>query len=329
MKALASTSVLAGLVLAVFLIAGCGPEKTIELRYQRPAEYQISPKIRRVGIAEFGGGTVRDKQWGSIASDRLAAALDAYNRKYSRYELVDRKRLKAILDERDLQIAISDSSTAGQAGRLADVEAMIYGSVHVTTRDERVSRKSFDPLRRSLKTVWYTKRFCLAAVNFTMDDIRSGKTLATASTTHEYDSEKDKTSGGAGVAKALGFGGEQVPPAEQVFSRLIDQCVEEFLSKISPHDVAVTEKLAKGKSKIVSTGNKLAEAGDYAEALECYRSAVEASPEDHGAIFNAGLMHEARGELEQAEQMYDRAFKTEPKEQYVFARKRVRLEGGR
>ena len=327
MKTIAKLSILVGLVFSGLSFIGCGPEKTIELRYQRLAEYEISPKIRRVGIAEFGGQTAQDRQWGSIASDRLAAALDTYNRKYNRYELVDRRRLKALLDERDLQIAISDSSSAGQAGKLANVEAMVYGSVKVTTRDERATRKAFDPLRRSLKTVAYTRRYCLSAVNFTMDDIRTGKTLATASVMREYDSEKDKDkSGAAGIGKALGFGGGELPPTDQIVSRLIDQCVEEFLSKISPHDVAVNEKLQKGKSKIVSTGNKLAVAGDYAEALECYQSAIAANAEDHGATFNAGLMYEAQGDLNKAEEMYDRAFKLEPKEAYVFARKRVRLE---
>ena len=74
---------------------GCGPKDTVELRYDRPAHYEISPKIRTLGIAEFGGKTTIDRRWGDIASDRLAAQLDTYNNKYHRYQLVDRKRLKA------------------------------------------------------------------------------------------------------------------------------------------------------------------------------------------------------------------------------------------
>jgi len=328
-NAIMRPAMLAGVVIVGLLGAGCRPEKTIEIHYQRAAQYEISPKIRRLGIAEFGGQTAQDKQWGHIASDRLAAELDAHNRKYDRYELVDRKRLKALLDERDLQIAISDGASASQAGKLANVDAMIYGSVKVTARDERASRKTFDPLARRLKTVYYTRRYCLTAVNFTMDDIRTGKSLASVSATREYDSERDKNSGAAGIGKALGFAGGELPPTDQIVSQLIDDCVAEFLAKISPHEVAAREKLRGGNSKIVDTGNKLAVAGDHAEALECYQAAIQQDPSDHEAVFNAGVMYEAMGNLAKAEEMYTKAFKIEPREQYVLARKRVRLEGDR
>jgi len=97
---------------------------------------------------------------------------------------------------------------------------------------------------------------------------------------------------------------------------------------ISPHEVVVPEKLAKGKSELVDTGNKLAVAREYTDALDYYVSAIEANPGDHGAVFNAGVMHEAMGQLKKAEGYYDRARKIEPKEQYIFARRRVRTEGG-
>jgi len=162
-------------------------------------------------------------------------------------------------------------------------------------------------------------------------NIKTGKTLATVSATREYDSEEDQKSGSQSVGRALGFGGDKVPPTDQVVSKLIDQCVAEFLGKISPHEVVVTEKLAKGSGKtkkVVETGNKLAVAGDYAEALDLYLAAIAANSEDHGAAFNAGLMYEQQGSLQKAEEMYDKAFRMDPKEQYVLARKRVRIESG-
>ena len=313
-------------VAALGVVCGCEGGKKIELRYERPAKYQISPGIKRLGIAEFGAQTTQEKQWGQIASDRLAAALDAYNRKYERYELVDRRRLKAILDEQDLQLAISDASSAMQAGKIANVQAMIYGSIKVTTKDESASRIAFDPFRRRPKTIYYTKRYCLVAVNFTLDDVATSKTLAVVSATREYDSEKDKKSGARSVGKAIGFAGDSLPPADKIISHLIDECVAEFLQMISPHEIVVEEKLQKGKSKIVDTGNKLAAAGEYAEALECYQKAIELNAQDHGAVFNAGVMYEAMGNLDNAEAFYDKAIDIKPEEQYIFARKRVRQE---
>ena len=332
MRASSFPLVLVGVLVSVFALVGCGGERAINLHYQRPAAYEIPANIKRIGVAEFGGQTAEDRRWGNIASDKLAAVLHQANLKYKRYKLVDRKRLKAILDERDLQLFISDGASAGKAGKLANVDAMIYGSVSVSHRDERgLTRRVLDPFSRSLKTkkVRYTRRHCMATVNFTMDEISTGTTLIAENLSNEYDSETDKKAGGSGINKILGFGGDSLPPTDQVLAALIDTSVAEFIAKISPHEVVVTEKLQGGKSKIVGTGNKLAAADDYAGAMECYEAAVEAKPDDHGAVFNIGVMHEAMGNFDQAEDYYTRAFKIKPKERYVFARRRVRGESGK
>jgi tetratricopeptide (TPR) repeat protein len=312
--------------------AGCQTTDKVELRYDRPAQYDVPANIRAVGIAEFGGKTLADRKWGDIASDRLAGQLDTYNNKYHRYQLVDRKRLKAVLDEQDLQSAFSDSSQAVKAGKIAKVDGMIYGSATVIVRDEQATRTSFNPLTKSSKEVTYIRRYVMTAINFTFDDVATGKTLASVPTTRDYDSDKQKDkdsgSGGlAGITKMVGIGGSNsAEPAEKVALRLIDECVQEFLAKIGPHEVVVTEPLGKGKDEAVRTGNKLAMAKEYAEALEAYDAAIRAHGDDHEAIFNSGVMYEALGKLDKAEEMYDRAFKLKPQKQYVQARKRVRQE---
>jgi hypothetical protein len=226
---------LVALVLGVNLV-GCGQEYRVELRYDRPATYEIPARIRSLGIAQFGGKTPEDVEWGNIASDRLASQLDTYNKQYNRYQLVDRQRLAAILDEQDLQAAIVDSAKAVQAGKIAHVDAMIYGTMKVTTRDEPYTQTVVDPFRRTTKEVHRTKRYVMAAVTFCLDDVETSKTLATVSVVREYDSEKDTSGGrGASLGKLMGMGGEKLPPTDQILSALIDECVAEFVAKISPH----------------------------------------------------------------------------------------------
>jgi tetratricopeptide (TPR) repeat protein len=311
------------------LIALCGCEdKPLTISYHRPPEYQIPDSVERIAIARFGGKTAMDRKYGDIAADELASALDAYNKQYQRYQLVDRKRLRAILDERDMQLAIADTPSATQVGKLADVQAMIYGSVSVSTRDEQASRMGFDFSTQRPKTVYYTKRYCTVSVNFTMDDIRTGRTLSALTLTRQYDSDKNGKSKGGKVAKAMGISADELPPADQILNRLIAECVAQFIRKISPHQVTITEKMEKGKSRIVETGNKLARAGDYSEALECYLRGLKSHPDDDGAMFNAGLVHEAMGQLDKAEDYYSRAFALKDREKYVLARRRVRREVG-
>ena len=309
------------------LTAGCDPEGSIQLKYDRPAQVEIPAAIRALGIAEFGGQTAEDRKWGDIASDRLAARLDAYNKTYNRYQLVDRKRLKALLDEKDLQAAFSDSSQALKAGQLAQVDAMIYGTVSVTVRDEPATRMVLDPLGRRMREVSYTRRYVMAAANFTIDNVHTGKTLATVAAVREFNSEKSGKKGDAPDLGALiGVGGAKTPPADQIVSGLIEECVQEFVAKVSPHQVMVQEKLAAAKTEAVRTGNTLAAAGAYADALAAYEAAIRDQADDHAAIFNAGLMCEATGKLDKAGEYYDRAFKLKPEKQYIEARQRVRQE---
>jgi tetratricopeptide (TPR) repeat protein len=310
-------------------LAGCDPKETVKLSYDRPARHELPSAVRSIGIAEFGGQDSDDKEWGDIASDRVAAELHQANQRFDRYELVDRKRLKAILDEQDLQAAFATTDAAVTAGKIAKTDAMIYGTVNVVTRDDEVERTTFDPLARGMKTKTSTRRYVLAEVNFTLVDVGTSQVLATVPTKHEFDSEKSGSGGGAAtMMKMVGAGGSDLPAADQVVSQLIDQCVADFVATISPHQVVETVELLGGKSDAVKTGNTLAAAGDYAEALEAYEIAISQNPQDHEAIFNAGVAHEALGQLDQAHDCYDRAFKIKPEAGYVAARKRVRTENG-
>ncbi len=315
---------LAALIIPTLLVAaGCDKKITIDIPYDYPAEYSIPRKVHRLAITEFGAMSRTDKRWGEVAADKLASALDEYNKRFKRYVLVDRKRLSAVLAERDTQLMVSDTSTAVKFGKIAKVDAMIYGNVNVIAKDESATRSTFDPLRRRMKRVSYKKRYCLVAVNFTMADIHTSKTIATVTVTREYDSEKDKKAGGSFASK-LGFGGDRLPPTDHVINGLIQECIEEILRKISPHTRMISVKLQGGRSKYARTGNKLAASGEYADALELYERAIDKKGDDHGAIFNAGVMCEALRKYAKALEYYNRAYRLEPKEEYIRARKRVR-----
>jgi len=324
------------LILSVLLVSplaltGCGDSGVeVQIRYDRPAMYEIPEGVKRLAVAEFGGRTPQDKRWGDYAADRLAGMLDDYNKRFNRYELVDRKRLRGILDERAAQqMLVSDPDSAQKVGKIANVQAMIYGNVTVLARDEQGFKQVYDFASKQNKMVPYLKRYAQAAVNFTMDDINTSKTLATVTVSREWDSEKQKKSTMEAMAEAMGgVTNKNLPPTEQLLTNLVDECVADIVARISPHQVAFREKLGSGKSDAVKTGNKLAKAGEWTEALEAYKQGLELKPQDVDAVFNSGVMYEAMGKLKEAEALYDRAFKMKATDQYVLARKRVRVASG-
>lgn len=308
-------------------VIGCGGSpQIVEIRYQRAAREQIPARIRGLAITPFDGRTRQDKHWGDVASDKLAALLDETNRRYKRYKLVDRRGLKAILDEQRVQLAMTDPSAAPKLARLARVDALTYGRVKVIGRDEPYTRRVFDPFTQGMKSVRDTRRTVNVNLTFQIVDM-SSKTVIALTATRNYDSEKTKQTTGTKIGRFVGVAGSDLSARDQVINDLITECVHEIVGAISPHEEVVREVLEKGESEHVKMGNALAVTGEYKEALDCYLCGVEAEPDDHGALFNAGLMYEAIGDLAKAEEFYDKAFRRDPKKKpkYARARRRVRV----
>lgn len=110
---------------------------------------------------------------------------------------------------------------------------------------------------------------------------------------------------------------------------LIDQCVDAFIADITPHEEVIPVVLADVKDTIARKGNALAARGRYDEALDCYTRALLQSGDEHGILFNAGVIHEIKGNLVRAAGLYARALKLrsdEKDEKCAAALRRVRRE---
>lgn len=324
---IAVLALLAPLALAV----GCGESKyAIDVHYSRPAQEQIPEQVQVIAVSPFGGPTAEDRAWGEVASDKLAARLAEENRRYNRYTLIDQKHIKDMLDQADLNLALSGTSeAANQVGRRLNAQAIVYGTVQANCETREEQRTVIDPLGRGTRTVTEPRRTCVVNATFSLNDINTSRTLFTYHPANlRYDSNDEKDGGFGGMASgALGFGGGSSLPSEaEIIDRLLTQAVNEFIARISPHDATYTIPLEKGKSDMVERGNKLAVVGDYQEALGLYLEALSAKPDDDGAAFNAGAMYEAMGQLQQAAEYYERAFRLKDKEKYLEARQRVRAE---
>jgi len=322
---------LVAMVVAGGLLGGCNTESdsSILLSYDKPAKFPVESRIKRIAVAEFSGASEMDQRWGDIAAGKLSDELGKSSRESHRYELVDRRNLAKIMREQDIKIMNSEQD-AVKVGKLANVQAMIYGNIRVNAKDERYMASYFDIFSQTTKTKPKTKRFVLVSVNLSMTDIDNGKVILPYTLTKEFDSEKASS----GMAAAFGFGSDTPPPVDQTVNKVMDEVVQEFAQQICPYRMEVKVHLESGKTKGVERGNVLAKSKDYPGALEMYKAALAEMPKDDGANFNAGAMCEAQGDFGGAEQYYTRAFglsgddkKTQQK--YADARQRVRAEGAK
>ena len=308
---------------SVFFAIGC-ETKPISITYNRPAQYAIPSNVKRVAIVRFAGKGRTERKYGEIASDHLASALNAYNQKFHRFVLIDRKRVSALMDERDFQLSISGTDEAVKVGRIANVDAMIYGTVYVVARDEKLKKKYYDYNSQTTKTRWYTRRSAQVSVNFTMDDIHSTRTLCSVTISKAYDSDKAQSKWAAVMGADA-----KLQPSDYIVDQLIQMCINEFLPKISPYQITVKIRFEHGKSNFVKEGNKFALEREFPDALEFYRKGMAEKPDDDGAVFNIGACYEAMGRLDEAREYYDKAVKMKASKKYIKARRRVRLESKR
>ena len=310
-----ATATLAAVVAA---LSGCSKPPTISLRYSRDAEYRIPTGVKRLAIAQFSGKSERDAKWAEIASDKLASAIDDAGRHERRFEQLERKRLKEIVDEQDLQTVAGDAA-ATRLGKLAGADAVIYGTVHVVTEEKL--------RQRPLGSSFHRHRFVMVSITYYMVDVNTARRLASTTIKREYDSSKAH---GGKTLKMLEEAviGIDALPVDKAIDDLADKCTRGFVGRIAPHEVTVTVALEKGKNgKLVGAGNKLAGTGEYVAALAYYEQAIARNPRDHGAIFNAGAMYEARRQFGKAATLYKKAFDLVAEQKFADAWNRVRREG--
>lgn len=311
-------------------VSGGGDNKAfVSVSYVQPAKVEIPEKTHKIAIAEFSADNSRDASYGELAADKLASQLDEANRRSQRYTLVDRRNLKKIMDEHDLQLAISDSGAAIKAGKIANVDAMIYGSVKVRAEVIPASKTEFRMGSRGIPEPYqksYNKYYVNVSVSFTMTDVGTSKSIVTRNFTREYDSDKDKDKS---FMSLIGMSGSaERKPEMEIADKLLSQAVAEFVAMISPTQVSQKVPLAKSKNKLVISGNKMAAAGDYDGALDSYKEALAVNPADDAALYNTGVVYEAQGKLGEACEAYTKAFRINPDNNlYSEARSRVRGTG--
>ena len=282
---------------------GAGP--VLAFSYERPARIEIPARIKTLAVKAEPFEPVERMWYNRRTADQTAKRLKAAHGQ-GRYTVIEQARLQKMIKEADLEASFGTADAAAQnAGKLSGVDAIVYVRArdHSQTRSKAWIRMDASGTSRGRRV----QHFVSADMNFTMVDLSTGSTLASLAPRKEYyhdSGDRDEKKGLFSFLRGKDFNGSD---ANDVLCRFVDEGVQEFVDTISPKTVQVKEKLADGKSPAVAEGHALALADDYAGALEQYRLAMDQNADDHGAAFNAGLMHEAMGQFDDARTFYARA----------------------
>jgi tetratricopeptide (TPR) repeat protein len=125
------------------------------------------------------------------------------------------------------------------------------------------------------------------------------------------------------IEKSLNF--EYVSSA--VGSKTLEQCLSGWLDKVALSLKSVSVRypyhLVQGIGRDDRQGREQVEQNNYAAALRSFQKAIDAHPEDHGALYNAGLMCQAMNNHRRALGYYKRAYRISPLPEYQVAIDRI------
>lgn len=344
--------VLTFVIFTGFILNQCGTTKKVKVL--KPAELNVGA-VRKIAVLDFDfigswdyGDEVKKpknlKQFGqlfldnmfkgkkppdprtaypgSMVSDKLVAKL--VNNQY--YTVIERKEIAKILEEQALSLSgVIDASQATEVGKLLGAEGMIMasGTYYVqdrgkweTYKEKKVEKKRYRISRQVDVQITYK------IVNITTGSIVASKNNALANGKNGRVANKYS---GTGKDEKSAF--RNVPDWRPIVDELVNKILNQTVWQVAPHYITESREIEEGDSPQMEAAVEYAKRDLWGDAKEIWELVIQdpsAEKEDRvGATYNIGLYYEIFGQLDEAEQYFDKAFKLSGDSKYLDARVRI------
>jgi tetratricopeptide (TPR) repeat protein len=255
---------------------------------------------------------------GSIITDKLIAKL--VTNKY--YTVIERKALSQLLEEQALSLSgVIDASQAAEVGKLLGAEGLVMGSGTYSVQDhgkwETYKEKKVEKKRYRIS------RQVSASITYKIVNVTTGTIIASKTNTISNGNGKNDSATGKDEKEAI----KNVPDWRPIVDRLVDGLLNLTINQVAPHYVTERRSIEEGKSDQMEASVEYVKRDLWDDAMEIWEMVVQnpaADPDDKvAATYNIGLYYELTGQLDIAEEQFDRAFKMSGNDDYLDARARV------
>lgn len=339
---------------------------TYSVKLLKPAEINLAP-INKIAVMDFhfkGGwdyekkkpNTIKDvaveilkkhlgvkekeKQHypGQAVSGRLIADLV----QNGHYTVLERSQLRKIMQEQKLSLSGAiDENQAVQIGKLAGVEALILGSGSYTIKDigkwEEHKIKDENDQERIVKKYKAIRKVDVQ-INYRIVNVTTGEIIAS----RNFDWSNYNESGSTGRYSDFALDSikanaiQNIPAWRPIVDRLVGKTTTQIVKQIAPHYVVRKKKIENGKSPGMKAAIKYVKRNMWHDAKQSWEMVLqdrsEKAAKGHvSARYNLGVYYEIHGDLDRAEQLYDKCFKKSGKDKYLNAkaavqRRRIELQ---
>ncbi|MCA8993388.1 MAG: hypothetical protein KDA88_15475 [Planctomycetaceae bacterium] len=304
------------LVLSLLLTSGCCQMATLHTWH--PAEIDVTG-MNRITVLDFQGEN----------GPAVATAISGRLWENEFYTMVDRSEIQPVV-----QLASAGTPRLEEIvepARKAGIDAVILGEV-VEYRCDDETFQSTDIELGSSQTKGHgfqqqsngiglsmnqtLVRQGTVTIAFRLVDVETGDMRASRKVSRHFEGKNINGTG-------------SLPTQGEVLENLTDQCVDEIVTMLAPHEGVCQCKLARSQwftkgSREVSQGVKLAKRGDWAEAERRWHAALEENPSNDAALFNLSLSAVNRQEFAEAEELAMQAVRIKHKKQYVAGLDEIR-----
>jgi len=320
------------LTLLIMLQSGC--IRTAVVQFWAPAQLDVS-SLDRIMVAGFSGDQ------GDSLADNLSRQLwasDFYTivppsesekelKQVSHVQPSEREKIQQSPEQQKVQQSPEHQRIQALLGnaRAEGVDGVVLGNVVEYRCEDKPVRKS--PFRLAGESVSQrpavvapelrdnTVRQATVTVEFKLVDVESGEIRADRQVSHHFEAMVER--------------GDQIPTQTEILEQLARQCVDDIVAMLAPHEVDSEIKLAacemwtRGRREVRS-GMLLAQEGEWDQAEEMFRQALDKEPDNHAALFNLAIVADHRQDYEQAENFAMRALRLQHKSCYTAGLETIR-----
>lgn len=312
------------------MVSGAWAKDTpISVEVTQPAEFSI-PGVRKIAVTPFRGRS----------GEAVCNALTAKLFEGKAFSIMERAEIDRIMKEHNLGVeGIVDEATAATVGKMAGVDALVFGQVDdygVTDEESMTPLKKKKLLGRNAEgqNVWEpyevngptTVRNGRLSVTFKVVKIESGEIVAIKNGSSSFSGRQIKNPNadpfdyGLFTPNPFNENKNELPTSSAVEISLLNEVSSTFMKAISPHKARVTlvwdDDIGKEGDAVV----KLLLADMTSEAQERVQGLADAVASDPkakqkklmAAHYDCGLVYEIAGDYEKALESYKKAVTTDP-----------------
>ncbi len=329
-----------GAALSAVMLAtliGCGGKEraVVTLQYTLNASKGLPAGLEAVDIAPAELGPATDAKWSDMTADLLQALIEQSKEKYGiPLRVAARAETKKVMQEADLNAAgLTQAVASGAPPKLMGIQAVITSKVNIKEEVAHGKKTSMSSMggfahawryggggggHMNTREVDKVKKNVEAQATFQLVDIKTGETWALHGDRLTSTEETDPS-----FFFGSGEGEAGLTPTDRIAGTLIERVAREFIAMLMPCQVTTEIEVESSRAKACAQGVAHLRADEYPEALSCLKAAIAEDPENHNALFAAGVACEAMGQYDEALSYYKKAVRQADKPQYLAAKKRL------